>query len=140
MEELIAVVDSSPKDKVYILDISSRFRADLIVSEVDIPEGVHWGDRVDVSWTVTNSGDGLALANWEDGIYLSDDSTFDSNDTLLSEQSAGESLLAPGESYTRSRNIRIPSNSIGEPYLFVVADHLNNELENDESNNATPSF
>ncbi len=138
VEELIAV-DDYPENQVLILDISSELKADLVVNQVDLPEGVHWGDSgINVSWTVTNSGDGTALADWYDGIYLSDDSTFDSDDTLLDDQRVGnESPLAPDGSYTAQRTIYIPSNDVGQPYLFVVADYLNNELESDESNNAT---
>ncbi len=115
---------------------------DLVVTEVNIPEGVSWGQSgVEVSWEVTNQGTGTALTNWYDGIYLSSDPVFDSGDTFVSNRRIeSSSSLGSGESYTASLTVTIPRGSgiTGKPYLLVVADYYQNlEKESDESNNAT---
>jgi hypothetical protein len=44
--------------------------------------------------------------------------------------------LAGGESYTSSLNLTLPSTAANKPYLFVVADGNNEQIESDDSNNS----
>ena len=111
---------------------------DLVLSDVNIPEEVTWGESAVVTWTVTNKGSGTAGADWYDGIYLSSDEILDSSDVYLANRRVGsESPLAPGDSYTASRTVNIPAGShIGKPYILVKTDYSGNyEKESNESNN-----
>ncbi|NDJ23933.1 type I secretion C-terminal target domain-containing protein [Nostoc sp. B(2019)] len=91
---------------------------------------------VSASWTVKNQGSSPAYANWYDYIYLSTDDVLDDSDTFLSSQSAYNTPLAAGASYTSTQDITItlPSFRLDSNYylLFVVG---NNQGETDKTNN-----
>ena len=109
----------------------------LFVSEVSAPSWAIRGETVDVTWTVTNDGQGTAYANWHDYIYLSEDENLSYYaDTYLTSLGTGSKTpLAPGESYTVARRVTIPTNRQGEFYLLVNADAPNYQLEEDETDN-----
>ena len=95
------------------------------------------GENVAVSWTVNNTGSQTANANWQDRIYLSNDRYFDSDDTYLGYQYAGDNTpLASQDNYTVNRNITIPSSTeAGERYLLFVADYYDAQYETDGTDN-----
>jgi len=93
------------------------------------------GETVAVTWTVTNRGEReTRVADWFDGVYLSLDDTLDAGDypmyagndqrvvpVHLSALTGGPSLK-PGESYTRTVNVKIPDSISGEFRILVKAD------------------
>ena len=100
-------------------------RPDLVVTEVNIPETVTWGESTEVTWTVTNQGSkSTRRRNWYDTIYLSSDEFYDILDVYLGRRRVGsESPLGTGESYTASQNVNIPAGGhIGKPYVLVRTD------------------
>ncbi len=113
---------------------------DLIVSSVRVPLYVTLNETIPLSWTVKNLGTDSAFANWDEGIYVSDDQLFDYSDTLIANRDPGENTpLASGSSYTLTQDIYIPSYVVtGDRYLLFVTnrqDFSSNQDENDETNN-----
>ncbi|GAB1542484.1 hypothetical protein NUACC21_51580 [Scytonema sp. NUACC21] len=109
---------------------------DLVVTDVTAPSSSINGSIVSVSWTVTNSGNGAALSDWWDDIYLSADETFNSEDFYLGNLWTGDRTpLAPGSTYTVSRNITIPAVASGTWYLLLRGDAYNYQAETNNNNN-----
>ncbi|MCF2150645.1 type I secretion C-terminal target domain-containing protein [Desmonostoc muscorum LEGE 12446] len=115
---------------------------DLAVTDANAPTIATLGETISVSWTVTSLGADSAFSNWFDYIYISDDQFFDSNDTYLSSRS-GETLLAPGDNYTATLDIDLPTNlargdvydGLRQRYLLFVADGNNKQVETNQTNN-----
>ncbi|MBF2015836.1 MAG: hypothetical protein IGS23_11675 [Rivularia sp. T60_A2020_040] len=109
---------------------------DLSISTVTAPTEAILGETIDVSWTISNSDTGVAFANWYDGIYISDDATFDNEDTFITSIWAGENTpLQPGSSYTQTQTITVPNTTTGNRYLLFVSDSTSLQGETNESNN-----
>jgi Subtilase family/SdrD B-like domain/Cadherin-like/Putative Ig domain/CARDB/Domain of unknown function (DUF4114)/Bacterial pre-peptidase C-terminal domain len=110
---------------------------DLVVSTTTSPQQVTWGETVEISWTVENTSSFVALANWYDYVYISDDEILDNTDKVVTDQLTGSNIpLVPGDSYTATRNIDINSSlGSGDRYLLFVTDNDDNQGETDESNN-----
>ena len=112
----------------------------LVVSDITVPEEIKIGERISVSWTVANQGAvGTTVDDWYDYVYLSDDETYDLSDTRLTSQRQNQySPLAPGDSYTTSRDVIIPTRAeVGDRYLLFVTDGNNDQGETDETDNVT---
>ena len=109
----------------------------LFVSAVSAPNWAFRGETVDVTWTVTNGGEGTAYANWYDDVYLSEDEnlSYYTDPYLTSLGTGSKTPLAPGESYTVARRVTLPNNRQGEFYLLVNADAPNYQAEEDETDN-----
>jgi subtilase family serine protease len=109
---------------------------DLIVSAATAPAAAVLGKTLEVSWSVTNQGDAAALADWYDYVYVSDDTTFDFSDTLVSSEFISvQTPLAAGGNYTVTQNLFLPNTTTGSRYLLFVVDGSNNQGEIDETNN-----
>ncbi|MBE9168127.1 tandem-95 repeat protein [Pleurocapsales cyanobacterium LEGE 06147] len=109
----------------------------LKVTEAIVPEQAYTGSRISISWTVKNSGEGTALANyWYDQVYLSRDENYDSSDTYLTYYYTGsQTPLAAGDSYTAYRSITLPNADLGNYYLLFYTDHSQYQGETDETDN-----
>ena len=123
------------------VDINLTPWCDLQVTNVGAPANASVGQRITVSWQVTNSGAGSSpVSTWYDAVYLSLD---DSLDTALDQhlgyvQHSG--TLAGGSKYTASGTVTLPSNFIGPYYVFVKADSTDRVYEyTAEDNNANYS-
>jgi subtilase family serine protease len=90
-----------------------------------------------VSWTVYNDSTFAALADWGDRVYLSDNAILDAGDTLLAHVPiSAQTPLAPGDSYTISRQLIIPNTAdVGDKFLLFLIDAQNAQRETDELNN-----
>ncbi|MDB9444754.1 CARDB domain-containing protein, partial [Anabaena sp. CS-542/02] len=115
---------------------------DLIVTEATISTSTAgWGESVEVSWTVTNQGEGIAKEEWYDYIYLSTDDIWDDSDRYVSDFWAGNSPLAIDGSYSLTGNIFIPYDvAAGNYHLLVVTNpddyyYYNQQYETDKTNN-----
>ncbi len=89
------------------------------------------GESLRVSWSVSNTGNATNIWNsgpWYDGIFLSTDSIWDSQDIYVAQQLINGPILEGG-SYESSLSFRLPNGVFGEFYLLVVADFRN--LNND---------
>jgi subtilase family serine protease len=77
----------------------------LTVTGATAPSSVSLGSTIAVTWTVANSGQFPANANWYDSVYLSDNETFETSDVWLGERWSGNSQpIAVGGTYTGTRN------------------------------------
>lgn len=114
--------------------------ADLQVTAVGAPPTASTGQNINVSWTVTNAGNGATdKGSWNDAVYLSTDAIYDSNDTLL-KTLAHVGTLSPTGNYTVNTTVTIPSSLSGSRYLIVRTDVSNEVFERtNENNNAGAS-
>jgi RHS repeat-associated protein len=98
------------------------------------------GQNLQVNWTVTNTGQGDTRNGeipWIDKLYLSEDSTLDGSDRLLS-QITHNTVLKAGESYNATANATLPIGIEGNYTLFVLTDTGNIVYEKGgEDNNQT---
>ena len=100
---------------------------DLVVSSITPPTSAFSGRMTQISWTVTNTGNGgTSASQWYDNIYLSTDQTLDigtgafgNNTDVLLASVANPSYLAPGDSYTSSASFTLPEGLSG-PYYIIL--------------------
>ncbi len=104
---------------------------DLVVTEFSPPGAALADSMVSVPWTVTNSGAASANGSWTDRLYLSADPALDPGDTLLASR-VGQNGLGIASPYSRSANVKIPSDLQGTFYFIVRADDGNALAESDE--------
>ncbi|MCE5334113.1 MAG: tandem-95 repeat protein [Desulfobacteraceae bacterium] len=112
---------------------------DLEVDSVTTPSEAQFGQTIDVSFTVRNTGEIAANTNWTDFIWLSADSVLDDNDVLLKTVPVGiSSPLAAGSCYTVTVPTLIPLDadlSDGNHHILVQADGWRAQPEVDDSDN-----
>lgn len=108
--------------------------ADLIVSGVTAPDSVISGDVVTVTWSVKNNGSNPTTGWMTDNIYLSEDDKVDAGDKLLTSVRYVISL-APNAQSTRNQNVEISGVSLGDYFVLVSTDVLNNINESNDTNN-----
>ncbi len=88
-----------------------------------------------LSWTIANQGSGLARPNWTDSLYLSTDTIWDFEDTLLG-QFTWERRLPAGSSYDRFTAVRLPNVPLGDYHVILRSDSASTLYESTENNNA----
>ncbi len=106
------------------LSISEAQLPDLQVTDIVTPSSEFSGKAVEVSWTVTNSGNSITNQPWQDYIYFANvESALDGGpkDSLLVVKVASPTGLAPGESYTNTKQVNIPVRYSGTLYYRVRA-------------------
>ncbi|HYU32388.1 MAG TPA: putative Ig domain-containing protein [Thermoanaerobaculia bacterium] len=82
----------------------------------------HAGETLRVTWTVRNAGNrDTREGSWVDRVYLSRDRSLDDGDTVIG-QSGSSSILAAGEPYTASLQVRIPDGIEGAYSILVFTD------------------
>jgi subtilase family serine protease len=132
------LVETDETDNIRAIPLTiSENGTNLKVTAATAPATAILGQQVAVNWNTTNTG-GLATnsLDWVDRVYLSDNSTFESTDTLLTEQARGsQTPLAAGASYNLAKNIDIPLKGAGSRYLLFVADGRNTQVETNETDN-----
>jgi large repetitive protein len=106
---------------------------DLSISQLTAPTLAQLGDKVTVTWKVTNNSSLDAVNGWNDGIYISKDNVLDSSDTLLT--TVSKPNLIGGSNYTATADITIPDLPPGNYYLIAKTDKDSQQLETDETNN-----
>ena len=110
--------------------------ADLQVTSIVMPDNVTAGQTVSIQWSVQNAGAGRTNASgWRDGIYLSNDQTITTGDSLLKAVNWNSALDAAG-SYTASTTVVIPADlAAGTYYAGLYADIDNSVYEGAGENN-----
>jgi hypothetical protein len=108
---------------------------DLVVSVVSVsPEPVQAGEKVTVTYQVTNQGDYTTGKAGKVSFVLSSDSTIELTDTLLGSQKIPK--LSPGASVTKTKAVRIGKDMpVGDYFLGLIVDAFNTISEPDETNN-----
>ncbi|MBO9563924.1 MAG: hypothetical protein J7621_14170 [Niastella sp.] len=109
---------------------------DLATINVTAPATVESGKTIGVSWTVNNLGSttGLFAESWTDGLYLSTDSLYSTDDIALGSQHI-ITTIGTGGSYSRTLQATVPNGLSGNYYLLVKADHNNSGREANTANN-----
>lgn len=103
--------------------------ADLQVTNVVSPAQAFSGQRAQVSWTVTNAGQGATLeTGWYDRVYLSLDGTLSGDDIDLG-YVYHSGRLAAGASYTVNHSVTLPVGVSGDFVMIVQTDTWNNVYE-----------
>ena len=110
---------------------------DLVVSEITAPIEAMSGLAIEVSWTLTNQGDGGFDGTFRDNVYLSDDNAPGGDQLLAGFDFTG--TIAAGESISRIQTITLPDPFEGERWIVVQTDAGNLVTESDEDNNASAS-
>ena len=111
-----------------------------LATSASAPDTARQGEIIEVSWTVSNSGDTEARAQgWHDYVYLSRDATLGANDRFVTAVPVAPSEpLAVGDDYTVTQNVFIPANaSTGARYLLFASDRNGVQGEIDIANNVT---
>ena len=109
--------------------------ANLVISDV-VADLVSVGSpaQLNVSWTVTNTGNATAqgwnASGWTDQIILSAEDTAGVLDRVFAEVDRSEDL-APGASYTASATITLPAETEGSFWVYAEADPLNQVYESE---------
>ena len=107
--------------------------ADLEVTDIIAPGVVFSGDSIDVTWTITNNGEGVSSStHWYDTVFLSPDDSLDFNFTssdqlirineIALDSTGHDGALDPDSSYQATRKVKLPEDAFGDYYLFVYAD------------------
>ena len=115
---------------------------DLRVSSVEAPQSATIGESLEVTWTVSNGGDGDAKRDWQDRIWLSKDAVLSRDDVSLGTRSRNAEALLPGADYTGHIGVQLPLDASvmpGEYFVLVEADSGQNQPESDDSNNSAAS-
>ncbi|MBU1707161.1 hypothetical protein KKB28_04525, partial [bacterium] len=129
--------------------------ADLIVTQITLPDSATPGDEVLVSWTIENVGANPAVGWMRDAVYFSPDTLWDINDALLGFDSRNINI-APGGSMRMSCWIdlsktyragedgeiieEMPGVPLGSYHAIIRTDIRNNIPETDNSNNTSASL
>ncbi|RLC20069.1 MAG: hypothetical protein DRI57_05665 [Deltaproteobacteria bacterium] len=128
------VAESDEENNCGYKQITVETKPDMTVQPPDAnPAILGAGSETTVSCTVKNQGAGTAGAS-SLKYYLSEDTTYQSDDTLLSSDSV--SSLSAGGTGSETKVLTIPADtSPGIWYILFYADADNQVAEKDESNN-----
>ena len=100
------------------ITFASAPAANLVVESVTVPDGAVPGQTVAVTYVIRNTGTQPAAAPWSDRIYVDDDTTVSGAATLATVARTFD--LAPGESYTVTRDVTLPTNLVDDQYHVMV--------------------
>ena len=121
-------------NQVASLQSLSVQHADLVGQITASPAQIASGQIVTVSWNTRNEGDAATLLGFVDRVYLSTNSTYDSQDRLLGEI-VHASPLAPGGSVVTQLEIHVPVDTSGDLFFLTLSDALNDVVESGAENN-----
>lgn len=113
--------------------------AEFNITSITPPSGIVLGEAATFEWTVQNSSSNSASGIWQDTLYLSTDTTWDSGDIVIgSRERSG--TLAGFASYTETLETVTPPVDPGSYYVIVRTDSRNSVRESNETNNVSASF
>jgi hypothetical protein len=118
---------SNPADAVMAVPITivaTDVDLQVAAGSVSAPATASIGAPLTVSWSVENAGTDSAAGPWQDYIYLSSKSSFDSSAVLVDQVSTPTKAtpLAAGASYNQSATFTLPAGTAtGNYYLYVMA-------------------
>ena len=107
---------------------------DLVLTAFTAPAALTTEQSVSVTWTVKNEGDAAATSPWNDRISLSTTAFCCSGNPVVATVSR-PTPLAPGASYTATKQFTVPNVPAGSYFLHVNADDRLAISESDEANN-----
>ena len=140
---LYVVADADNAVFEYLYDDNNSVRSsqitvkapDLQVTQVSVPEQITSGHPLNLSYVLTNQGDGAIVnRNMTDRIYISASGTL--SDTTLIASKRYNVNLSVGQSMTLIYNDLAPTNLMDGTFHLLVVTDANNEInESNESNN-----
>jgi hypothetical protein len=95
---------------------------DLTATSVSGPVSATSGQKMTVTYAVTNAGEAAASGSWTDAIYLSPGTTFDAATAVLLGFATHTNGLGIGDSYQGSLTATTPALSPGNYSVFLVTD------------------
>lgn len=107
----------------------------LRVISVEGPVEAVSGQPMIVEWTVINDGEGATFTNWHDSVYLSLDPFLDIPGDLHLGTVANPTPIAPGETYTQTKQLNVPLGTSGLFFVLVMTDRLDTVPETNEDDN-----
>ena len=114
--------------------------ADLIVTDIVSPSSAYQGQPITISWRVSNGGtgptssrNGASVSSWSDRIVLSPDEVFGDADDILLANVPHAGALNVGGSYAGTATVQIPSDLLGNYFLFVMVDAADQVYEHLDS-------
>jgi len=122
----------------YFITIILPPPSDLIVSDISPPASAIAGQATTVSWTVKNIGLNPASGAMEDIIYFSQDTVWDINDAIFGTYNRAVTIN-PLDEATYMFTADLNNVSVGDYYVIVNTDILNNINESDNANNSSVS-
>ena len=96
---------------------------DLRITNVAYPSECVSGQEIEIQWTVSNTGEGVATGGWVDVAYWSLDNTPSADDIAI--RLRFDQPLPPMESYTRAASFTVPALIEGNRWIIVVTDSYN---------------
>jgi subtilase family serine protease len=98
------------------------YEPDLVVTDLTLPADAMSGQTIPVTFTVSNLGTRDTREDkWSDRVFLSRDPSLDGRDLFLG-QFDREEILAIGDSYTATVEVRLPDGIEGDFYVLAFAD------------------
>jgi len=117
-----------------IVSVSKSPPADLIVSSVTATDSVVSGEQIQVNWTIENIGLNPASGYLRDNVYLSKDNKVDATDVLLATNNYNISLVK-NATKNNTNTVTVSGVPLGDYYIIVSTDVLNNINEANDTNN-----
>lgn len=111
---------------------------DLIVADISAPTSGIAGKSFTLNYTLENIGLNPASGLMKDIIYFSKDPVWDIGDPVFSSK-AHSNTINPQAQYTYSVTADLNNVSVGDYYVIVKTDILNNINESDKTNNSMVS-
>jgi subtilase family serine protease len=117
--------------------INSQQPSDLSISEITVPTLEQYaGSNTSISWNIKNIGINAANGYKRDVVYFSKDSLIDASDLLFGIMD--KSTFLPSQAIENNSLTKLLTNiSVGEYYVILKTDILNNIVEVNENNNQT---
>ena len=115
--------------------INAQQPSDLSISNIVVPSTNQFaGNNTTISWNIKNIGGNTANGFKRDAVYFSKDSLLDASDVLFGV--LDKSIFLPTEATDNNTITNLLSNvTVGEYFVLVKTDILNNIIETNESNN-----
>jgi hypothetical protein len=116
-EHAFAANNTTISDSIQILLLPP---VDLVVSEIIAPTSISPNQTVPITYTVTNQGGTATNVNyWYDRIFINTVPEITSSAIFLGNQTVS-GVIAPDQSYTRTRNVVIPAALTTENVYIIV--------------------
>ncbi len=122
------------------LTTSLPMPSDLVTGNLNFAPMAMVGEPFAVTYTLGNQGVNPATGTMRDIIYLSADSAFDEMDVVFAGPLNRSINLAPSGSVTATFSNVTPGVPLGDYFVIVQTDALNNIFENSETNNVSISI
>ena len=134
-EDRICEFDDQNNTGTLAIQVTLTPPPDLEVTQVVLPAIIYAESQVQLEYTVSNSGTGMANGPWVDSIFISSSATFDTTAVFLRRLQITDTLDA-AQAYSRTLTISLPNMMPGTYYLYVMTDAADNVYEhNSEGNN-----